>query len=254
MQSFYSPSAQCHIRFHDLPGHGLPCVFVHGLGCASSYEYPRVVADAAWQGRRAILFDRPGSGFSDWPEDFSYTTSAQAQVIVELVEHLGLQRFALYGHSMGGSIAIEAASLMPERIAALLVSECNFHAGGGFFSRQIVAQGEAEFVAHGHTQMVAADGTPWAGCLQRSAPWAVWRAAKSLVEGVSPSWMERFLALDAPRLFIVGKHSLPDDDIAFFAARGIESAIVPAAGHSMSWENPQGLAGVLSAWLQKVGV
>ncbi|MDO4643957.1 MAG: alpha/beta hydrolase [Cardiobacteriaceae bacterium] len=254
MQSFYSASAQCYIRFHDFPGHGLPCLFVHGLGCAASYEYPLVVLDATWGGRRAILPDRPGSGFSDWPSDFSYSTTAQAQVLVELAEHLDLQRFILYGHSMGGSIAIEAASRMPARIAALLLSESNFHAGGGFFSRQIIAQSETEFVVRGHAHMVATDGTAWAGCLQRSAPHAIWRAAKSLVDGVTPSWMELFLALDAPRLFIVSEHSLPDEDIARFATHGIDSAIVPHAGHSMSWENPHGLAAVMAAWLDKIGL
>lgn len=45
MNSFYSQQAGCTVRWHDLPGSGEPVVFIHGLGCASSYEYPRVVRD-----------------------------------------------------------------------------------------------------------------------------------------------------------------------------------------------------------------
>lgn len=40
MNSFYSQHAGCTVRWHDLPGTGDPVVFIHGLGCASSYEYP----------------------------------------------------------------------------------------------------------------------------------------------------------------------------------------------------------------------
>ncbi|GAB2942250.1 hypothetical protein GCM10011328_09130 [Hafnia psychrotolerans] len=45
MNSFLSSTANCLVRWHDFPGTGAPVLFVHGLGCASSYEYPRVVTD-----------------------------------------------------------------------------------------------------------------------------------------------------------------------------------------------------------------
>ena len=106
MNSFYSQQAGCTVRWHDLPGTGDPVVFIHGLGCASSYEYPRVVRDLKFGARRAILIDLPGSGYSDKPEHYSYHTTDQARVVAELIDHLELDAFWLYGHSMGGSIAI----------------------------------------------------------------------------------------------------------------------------------------------------
>ena len=42
MKSFFISSLNAHLRYQDLPGNGLPIIFIHGLGCASSYEYPRV--------------------------------------------------------------------------------------------------------------------------------------------------------------------------------------------------------------------
>lgn len=110
MNSFYSQQAGCTVRWHDLPGSGDPVVFIHGLGCASSYEYPRVVRDPLFGARRAILIDLPGSGYSDKPEHYSYKTTDQAHVVAELIDHLKLDSFWLYGHSMGGSIAIETAA------------------------------------------------------------------------------------------------------------------------------------------------
>lgn len=143
MNGFFSSVAGATLRWLDLPGEGLPLVFIHGLGCASSYDYPRVASAPALNGRRKILFDLPGFGYSDKPHDFSYNIHSQAQAVEQVLDHLRLQRFALYGHSMGGSIAIEAAGLLAERVTTLLVSEPNLVAGGGEYSRRIAAQSEA---------------------------------------------------------------------------------------------------------------
>lgn len=247
MKSFYSIIAGATVRFHDLPGQGVPVVFIHGLGCASSYEYPRIVADEAFRNRRALLIDLPGSGYSDKPADYSFSVSAQAQVIAELLTHLHIDDCYLYGHSMGGSIAIEAAQLLGHRVRTLVVSEPNFYPGGGMFSCKIVEQTEAAFIATGFTRLVAAETTPWAGCVQNTAPWALWRAAKSLVDGVSPDWMSRFLALKCAKALIYGAHSLPASDADEVAAAGIPLHIIPDAGHCMSWENPSLLAESLDA-------
>lgn len=115
MNGFYSPQAGATVRWLDLPGYGEPIVFIHGLGCASSYDYPRVAADPALAGRRMILVDLPGFGYSDKPESFSYRIADQAAVVVELVDRLALERCYLFGHSMGGSVAIEAAGRLDRK-------------------------------------------------------------------------------------------------------------------------------------------
>lgn len=130
MNGFYSPQAGATVRWLDLPGYGEPIVFIHGLGCASSYDYPRVAADPALAGRRMILVDLPGFGYSDKPESFSYRIADQAAVVVELVDRLALERCYLFGHSMGGSVAIEAAGRLAGRVRALLVAEPNLYPGG----------------------------------------------------------------------------------------------------------------------------
>lgn len=251
MNSFYSNHARCAVRWQELPGHGEPLVFIHGLGCASSYEYPRIVCDPHLGSRRAILIDLPGSGYSDKPEAYSYQTSAQAQVVIELLNHLAITSFWLYGHSMGGSIAIEAAELAGSRLLGLIVSEPNFHAGGGAFSRNIAAWTEDDFVLNGYQVMLAAETSPWKGCLQSSAPWAVWRGATSLVKGVQPSWNVRFLQSSCPVWLIFGALSLPDADVDEMRQQGVDVKIIPDAGHSMSWENPSALAKALADCIQQ---
>ncbi|POP46033.1 alpha/beta hydrolase [Superficieibacter electus] len=247
MKTFYSRIAGAKVRWQALPGEGHPVVFIHGLGCASSYEYPRVVMDAQFGRKAAILIDLPGSGYSERPQAFSYHTRDQARVVVELLESLNLQHFYLYGHSMGGSIAIEVATLMTDRLLALAVSEPNFSAGGGMFSRQIAAQAEEAFVHDGYAALLAAEDSPWAGSLQSNAPWAVWRGAKSLVDGITPSWLMLFRSLRCPHTLIVGELSEPDTDVETIRAWGIPVLTIEKAGHSMSWENPSALAGILAS-------
>ncbi|WP_447840119.1 alpha/beta fold hydrolase [Enterobacter hormaechei] len=249
MNSFYSQQAGCTVRWQDLPGFGDPVVFIHGLGCASSYEYPRIVCDTRFGGRRAILIDLPGSGYSDKPDIYRYRTSEQAQVVVELLNHLGLDSLWLYGHSMGGSIAIETATLLTSRVKGLIVSEPNFHAGGGMFSRAIAAQTEQHFLTQGYDDMLRAETSPWTGSLQSNAPWAVWRGATSLVEGVKPDWEHLFLSLRCPVMLVFGERSLPDDDFNRLQQNGVAVKIIPDAGHSMSWENPSALAQALSGFI-----
>ncbi|PLK48926.1 alpha/beta fold hydrolase, partial [Klebsiella pneumoniae] len=147
MNGFYSSVSGATLRWHDFPGDGLPVVFIHGLGCASSYDYPRIASDPALRERRKILIDLPGFGYSDKPRAFSYNIHEQALVLEQFLSHLRLQRFALFGHSMGGSIAIEAAGLLGERVTTLLVSEPNLFAGGGEYSRRIAAQSATKAVS-----------------------------------------------------------------------------------------------------------
>jgi alpha-beta hydrolase superfamily lysophospholipase len=57
--------------------------------------------------------------------------SANSRVVAELITHLQLNDYFLYGHSMGGSIAIEAATQL-DGLRGLIVSEPNFRPDGDF--------------------------------------------------------------------------------------------------------------------------
>ena len=244
MQTLRLPDG-IHLRYHDLPGTGVPLVFVHGLGCASSCDYPAVARSAALAGRRVVLLDLPGYGFSDKPVSFGYGIAAHAAAVGALVRHLGVDVVDLFGHSMGGAVAIATAAAPDTCVRRLVLSEPNLDAGGGVFSRAIAAVPEADYVGHGHAadiRAAAADSPAWSASLAVAAPWAVHRDAVSLVAGSTPSWRELLLGLALPRTVIFGSLSLPDDDHASLPAQGVRVDVVPDAGHSMAVENPDGLA------------
>jgi pimeloyl-ACP methyl ester carboxylesterase len=238
------------MRYLEISGNGIPLLMIHGLGCASSFEYPHVATAPALRGRHVILVDLLGFGFSDQPEDFGYRTQDHARELHRFVEDQGFDQIDIYGHSMGGSIAIEAADLIGAKVRHLVVSEANLDSGGGEFSRHIAAAGEAGYINGGHAATCAKaqeDGYPeWAATMRAASARAVYVGAASLVEGSSPDWRSRFLRQPAGKAFIFGARTLPDKDEDFLRSQGIRVIVVPDAGHSMGLENPQELAAAIA--------
>lgn len=249
MRAFRVASASADILFHDLPGAGTPIVFIHGLGCASSCDYPAVACDRELAGRRALLIDLLGSGYSERPPDFSYSIDAHAGTVAELLRSVIAGPVCLFGHSMGGAVAIALAVMLGDDAEALVLAEPNLDIGGGYFSRKIAALSEGAYLAGGHDETVEAarrDGNViWAGSLAASAPYAVHRESVSLVEGSTPSWRDQLYGLRLPRTVIFGERSLPDGDFDRLPKHGCRVDVVPQAGHSMAWDNPGGLAAAL---------
>ncbi|NNH74328.1 alpha/beta fold hydrolase [Nocardia uniformis] len=101
-------------------GTGRPVVLVHGVP-VSSYLWRRVLNELAAQGLRGIAPDLPGLGLSARPTDFDYTWTGLGRHLAATVDALGLERFHLVVHDIGGPIGFEVAARMPERIASLTV-------------------------------------------------------------------------------------------------------------------------------------
>jgi len=206
-------------------------------------------------GRKSLLVDFLGFGYSDRPENFSYTLEDHAETIAVLLDYLHLKGCWVIGHSMGGSIGIVLASARPDLVSKLVVAEGNLDPGGGIMSAGIAAQSEEQFKDNGYRDLLQGclDYKAFTayGTLQNSAPYALYRSAASLVKGIKPTMRERFLELPIPRTYVFGERSLPDSDSERLASQGIKVLVVPNAGHRMNEDNPQGFAQVLRAALSE---
>jgi len=85
-----------------------------------SFEYRHVIPVLA-RSRRVIAADHLGFGLSERPRDFGYTPEEHTQVLLEVVEKLALERFALVVHDYGGPIGLPVALDQPERVTSLVV-------------------------------------------------------------------------------------------------------------------------------------
>lgn len=70
---------------------------------------------------RVVVYDCRGQGQSDKPED-PYISPRHAQDVVELLDHLDLEKVRLVGFSNGGAIAMTIAGTYPERVEKLVLA------------------------------------------------------------------------------------------------------------------------------------
>jgi haloalkane dehalogenase len=101
-------------------GEGEAVVCLHGVP-SSCFLYRKVIGELAARGLRGIAFDLAGLGLADRPQAFDYTWTGQGRFCVAAVEALGLDRFHLVVHDIGGPIGFELAAAVPERVASLTV-------------------------------------------------------------------------------------------------------------------------------------
>ena len=106
-----------------------PVVALHGL---RSFAYTwEPVALALADRFRIIALDQRGRGESDWDPQRRYFTEHYLLDLEALVAQLGLTRFVLLGHSMGGTTAFVYASRHPERLRALVIEDMGPGASAG---------------------------------------------------------------------------------------------------------------------------
>jgi pimeloyl-ACP methyl ester carboxylesterase len=91
-------------------------VFIHGGFCNRSFWDPQVTAFASEY--RVVTLDLAGHGDSGVRS--GWTLRAFGEDVRAVVEGLDLKRIVLCGHSMGGPVALEAATLMPERVLGVV--------------------------------------------------------------------------------------------------------------------------------------
>jgi 4,5:9,10-diseco-3-hydroxy-5,9,17-trioxoandrosta-1(10),2-diene-4-oate hydrolase len=96
-----------------------PVVLIHGWGC-SVYVFRRNMPALADGGFRVIAVDLKGHGLSDKPiASDEYTIDSLVDHLRDILDALALERPALVGHSLGGSLIYHFASRYRERAKCL---------------------------------------------------------------------------------------------------------------------------------------
>jgi pimeloyl-ACP methyl ester carboxylesterase len=104
-----------------------PVVLIHGAS-GNLGDVRLALGDRLAKTRRVVLVDRPGHGWSDRPGGKADASPArQAALIAQALDGIGLDRFVLVGHSLGGTVAAAFAGRYPERVAGLVLLSAVTH-------------------------------------------------------------------------------------------------------------------------------
>ncbi len=112
----------------DLP----PIVFIHGA--SGNLHDPMDTLRQQFEGRAELLFvDRPGHGWSGRGGPENAFPDGQAATIAALIDHLGIGKAVIFGHSFGGAVAAAFAVTQPQKTAGLVFASAVSHPwpGGG---------------------------------------------------------------------------------------------------------------------------
>ncbi|MBC3764340.1 alpha/beta fold hydrolase [Neptunicella marina] len=104
---------------YKITGSGQSLVLIHGL--FGSLENLGMIARELQDKYQIISIDLPDHGQSFRTENFSYDTYASA--VMQTLDHIGIQRTTILGHSMGGKVAMNIALTQPDLIEKLIIAD-----------------------------------------------------------------------------------------------------------------------------------
>lgn len=120
-----SDSVKLYVR---IAGEGRPCLFVHGGPGSNSYYYEAMAgAPIIEQKLQMIYFDQRGSGRSDSAKNRDYSLGRMIKDMEEIRRSLGIQKWAVMGHSFGGILITNYALQHPQVITAMFYIHCTLN-------------------------------------------------------------------------------------------------------------------------------
>jgi pimeloyl-ACP methyl ester carboxylesterase len=252
----YADLTGVRIWYVDTGGNGIPVVFLHSnTGSSANWEHQIPAFTSA--GFRFIAYDRRGWGKSVTQPGASAGTGADD--LHALLKHLKIDRFHLIATAGGGFVALDYALSFPEELRSLVIANS---IGGvqdpdylemgrrlrppqfdalppelrevGPSYRAANPEGTRRWIELEH--MSKQDGTPAQGFRNRMT--------FSLLEKIN-----------VRTLFLTGDADMyaPPPLVKMFTARikNSEMKIVPEAGHSTYWEQPEVFNDAVLSFIRK---
>lgn len=270
------------VAVQDSGGDGPALLLVHGLSSYGSY-WARVAEPLAASGYRVLAVDLPGYGASARP-DAPCSPPWYAEVLVDLLDAVGVERATVFGHSMGGQVALTMALDAPDRVAALVLSApAGFERFGPGEARLLTSWWTPSRALHtSETEVRAAFTTAvfathddlverWIEERVRLAKHPDFegtsRAVSRSIAGMlaNPVW-DRLPSITQPTLAIFGTrdamipnpvlhggHTATVAEAGTARIPGAQLVMLRGAGHTAHHDDPEGFLGAALPFLESVG-
>lgn len=238
-------------------GSGPALLLVHGFGGAKEDFTDHL--DALGEHSRAVTFDHRGHGESDAPTDpAAYSLDRLAADALGVADALGIDRFRLLGHSMGGMVAQRIVLGHPERVDALVLMDTAPGPIPGLDPDVLelgarICREEGKDALKPLLDEAAPLETPSYRRLLRARPGyrafceAKWEALSPVMWATlvveiahNPDRLAALARVACPTLVVVGAEDEPfiaPSQAMAATIPGAEHVVVPDAGHSAQFEN-----------------
>ena len=248
------------IWYTDTGGSGVPVVLLHAnTGSSRVWDYQTPAFTA--RGYRVIAYDRRGFGRSII-DPAGLQPGTGADDLLGLVNHLGVDRFHLVGTAGGAFVALDFALSFPQRLRSLVIA----NSIGAVQDEDYLELGRRlrpapqfnalppEIRELGPSYRAAnPEGTRrWVELERISRPEGPPAPAQTMRNRVTFAALEQ---ISTPTLLLTGGADLfaPPPLLKLFSARikRSESVVVPEAGHSSYWEQPEVFNRAVLTFLRK---
>ncbi|MDN2581787.1 alpha/beta hydrolase [Aquibium sp. ELW1220] len=119
------------LRLRDTGPRDAPAVILlHGFG--ASLDTWEAWAQALSSRFRVVRFDLPGFGLTGTDPTGDYTDARAIEILLGLMDQLGIHRAGIVGNSLGGRIAWNFAARHPDRVSRLVLVSPDGFASPGF--------------------------------------------------------------------------------------------------------------------------
>ncbi|HUK60837.1 MAG TPA: alpha/beta hydrolase [Stellaceae bacterium] len=115
-----------HIAYVE-QGQGPAALFLHGVPL-NGYHW-RYVIERLRGRRRCIAIDLMGLGYTEIAPSQDVSFAAQARMVAEVMDALDIEKVDLIANDSGGAIAQIFAAHHPDRLASLVLTNCDVHDG-----------------------------------------------------------------------------------------------------------------------------
>lgn len=108
-------------------GEGPPALFLHGVPL-NGYHWRHVVSRLRPR-RRCIAVDLMALGYTEIAPGQDVSFVAQARMVAEVIDALGIDKIDLIANDSAGAIAQIFAANYPDRLTSLVLTNCDVHDG-----------------------------------------------------------------------------------------------------------------------------
>ena len=229
--------------YYEVHGSGPAVTLCHGVGGNHAIWYQNIAALSSVH--TVITFDHRGFGCSTDPEGRGRDRFVED--LVELLDHVGVQRTALVGQSMGGGTAVGFTARHPSRVTSLILADSLHGIEAPDEVAALVASASAKTASWGQLERVLgastrrADGLKGMLYSQISSFNATDRHTLQGSLNGKPT-AEELAETGVPITFIVGEEDelFPPDAVRAMHRHvaGSKLVVLKGVGHSAFFENP----------------